>query len=419
MYFLRSKGLFPEQNQAQLFYLSTDRTIVRAYERELERRHISTQQIEASQIQELLQGSRVLQSAGIIFFSQQSSKDPDFVSTLYALTIDPRARAIGWRATLLITDPVEIPQVLRGLPRIHADYLDFDLAFEELLRFVFGQLPDWLQLYCRPSQMANPTGASWWTNDIVVADEYYGHVLRIKAKESSIVLAGLDEPYHLHLDRRCLLISHLGGNEVIVGRLQGGAIWNLWTVETVLGQRLHRPHGVFQGNNYSLIADTDNHRILRKQGDFAGTEPWESCEDIEVRFPCGVYGDDYGAWIADTFNHSVINVDFTYSLRFKNLITGGPESHDRLRFPVAICTWNNLIFISDEQNAKLRVFKRVAVTGEIVQVEEGLGAPFIGSPLGIAANRNSCLLVADRLRGCCWVINIKETPLLGDSSCTK
>jgi hypothetical protein len=402
--------LLPDLNQVQLLYLSSDRSIVRSYERELERRHIGVQQIEASQFKEFLDGSRMLSEAGVIFCTPQSLKDANFVSSVFAILTD--RRALGWRATLLISDAVEIPHVLRFLPRIQADYLEFDLAFEELLRFVLGPLPNWLQLYCRPSQIAIPTGATWWTDDIVIADEYYGHILRIKGKESSILLAGLDEPYHLHLDRHILLVSHLGGNEVIVGRVQGGTVWKLWSVDNVLGQKLRRPHGVFQGNGYSLIADTDNHRILWKQGHFEDTSSWVTCDALEVKFPCGVYGDDNGAWIVDTFNHNVININLKGNVKIKCNIRGGKSNTDQLCFPVAVCTWNNLIFISDEQNRNLRVFKRDAATREIVQVEASLGAPFIGLPLGIAVNRHSCLLIADRLRGCCWVVDMKKAFLV-------
>jgi hypothetical protein len=402
--------LLPDLNQVQLLYLSSDRSTVRSYERELTRRHITVQQIEASQFRELLDGSRMLSEAGVIFCTPQSLKNADFVSSIYAITTDQRA--LGWRATLLVTDSFEIPHVLRFLPRIQADYLEFDLAFEELLRFVLGPLPSWLQLYCRPNQIATPTGATWWADDIVIADEYYGHVVRIKGKESSILIAGLDEPYHIHLDRQILLISHLGGNEVIVGRVLGGTVWKLWAVDNVLGQKLRRPHGVFQGNGYSLIADTDNHRILWKQGHFADDSSWASCDVIDVKFPCGVYGEDNGAWIVDTFNHIVVNINLKESIKIKCNIKGGKLISDQLCFPVAVCTWNDLIFISDEQNRRLRVFKQNIITSEIVQIEAALGAPFIGLPLGIAINRHSCLLIADRLRGCCWVVDLKKTSLV-------
>jgi hypothetical protein len=394
-------------NQVQLLYRLSDRTIVRSYEKELERRHINVQPIEASQFRELLDGSLMISGTGVIVCTPQSLQDVNFVSNVYALMTT--RLGVHWRVTLLISDSVEIPLVLRSLPRIQADYLGFDLAFEELLRFVLGPLPQWLQLYCRPSQVATPTGAAWWTDDIVIADEYYGHLLRIKSKESSILLAGLDEPYHIYLDRHRLLVTHLGGNEVIVGRIQGGTIWKLLTIDNALGHKFNRPHGAFQGNGYSLIADTDNHRILWKQGQMDEVSPWMTCETLAVRFPCAVYGDDNSAWIADTFNHRIININLEGLLNIRSTVKGDELNDDHLSFPVAVCVWNDLIFVSDEQNRRLRVFRRDTITREVVQVEASLGAPFIGSPLGLAVNRASCLLIADRLRGCCWVIDLKKT----------
>lgn len=397
--------------KVQVLYHTKDRSTARRYSQELERRHIDVQQVESKQFNELLEGHISLLGVAVIMCSPRSLEESDFLLSLSAIA--NKFRGSDWRALLFLVEAAEVPQVLRWLPRLEVDYLGFDLAFEDLLRFVLGPLPDWLKLYCRPSQMVALTGATWWTDDIVVADEYYGHLLRVQGKDCSVLLAGLDEPYHVHLDRRMLMVTNVGGNEIICAKLQGGTLWKLWTVNSALGVKLKRPHGVFQGNDYSLIADTDNHRILWKKGHLNDNSmPWAEMHSVDVKFPCGVYGNDDGAWVVDTFNHRVLDVGLKDAVRIRAQIGGGNHDGNNLNFPVGVCSWNELLFVSEEQKKRLHLFKRKARGGQILLQDNAFAARYICSPFGVAVNRSCCALVSDRIRGCCWVIDLQKLGLL-------
>lgn len=128
------------------------------------------------------------------------------------------------REVLLPIEPVEMPPELRGFPTVAAYQTPFDLAFEALFRLLLGPLPSWLDVVCRPSQIRRPTGAAWWSEDMILADEYYGHLIKLRNEETSVLLAGLDEPYHVHIDRQHIALANTGANEVITGRLRGGAL---------------------------------------------------------------------------------------------------------------------------------------------------------------------------------------------------
>jgi hypothetical protein len=261
--------------------------------------------------------------------------------------------------------------------------------------------------------MRNPTGAAWWTDDIVVADEYYGHLLKVKRYDTSVLLAGLDEPYHVHLDRRALLVANPGANEIICARLQEGSIASIRAMKQVHGKKLKRPHGIFQGNKYSLIADTDNQRVLWKRGDFNERHAtWYELSRPEFSFPCGLYGGGDSAWIADTFNHRILRVELREFADMEYEIGGSSHELTTFSFPVSVCTWNDLLFVSDEQNKRLQVLSYSQEKRKSSLRTRSLAGDFIGSPMGVAVNRSNCALVSDRDRGCCWVINLAACPAI-------
>lgn len=398
------------QRTVQFLYHADDLAYAQKYVQELQRRNLRIEHVESRRFVELLEGVFPLSDVGVIAFTSNSIKDGEFLLNASALCNRYRD---SWRTTLLILDSCEVPVPLRWLPRVQADFATFDLSFENLLSFVLGPLPEWLHLYCRPSQMRNPTGAAWWTDDIVVADEYYGHLLKVKRYDTSVLLAGLDEPYHVHLDRRALLVANPGANEVICARLQDGSIAGLRTVKQVLGKKLKRPHGVFQGNKYSLIADTDNQRVLWKSGDFNDRQAtWSELSGQEFSFPCGVYGGGDSAWIADTFNHRILRVELSEPAYRGYEIGGASHELTTFSFPVSVCTWNDLLFVSDEQNKRLQVLRFSQEKRGSLLRTCSLAGDFIGSPMGVAVNRSNCVLVADRDRGCCWVIELAACPVI-------
>jgi hypothetical protein len=277
-------SLLSSSRSIQVLYDAIDRSMVRLYAAEIERRHHVVFQVETNQFEEIAEQSVLLRDTIVIFLTPQALENQAFVHGL--LLLAHQFKTSKRQTMLVLLQPSEVPPALRAILRIEAFYLGFDLAFEALLRFLYRPMPAWLQLYCRPGQLRTPTGASWWSDDILVADEYYGHLVRIKGSETSVALAGLDEPYHVHLDRRILLVTNLGGNEIIHAQLKSGAVWNLDAVDTILHRKLKRPHGVFQGNDYSLIADTDNHRILWKRGHFLdNSSPWNEVSSMRPSFP--------------------------------------------------------------------------------------------------------------------------------------
>jgi len=92
--------------------------------------------------------------------------------------------------------------------------LTYDRMFEDVYRALLGPFPPWLDLRIRPSQLVRPTGVSWWNEDIYVADERFEHVVRIGPSDSGVVLPGLFEPHHVHLDRRTLLVANKSSKQV-------------------------------------------------------------------------------------------------------------------------------------------------------------------------------------------------------------
>jgi len=314
-------------------------------------------------------------------------------------------------ATLVI-EPMQLPGFLEVGPLIREYHLGPDLSFEQVLRFTMGPLPEWLQLFCRPSQTQMITGACWWGDDIIVADQYYDHVVKLRNQTSVVLLAGLDEPSHLHLDRRDLLIANTGVHEIICARLRGGTLWNLSTFHgSFFGRELKRPHGAFQGGGYSAIADTDNHRILFKSGHFETFGEWTETT-LELNFPCAVHCSDNGLWIADTFGQRLIDLSLSASVTIRSSIEGSGTAPGKMAFPVGLCMLGKLLFVSDEQNKRLQCFRKHGTGWTVLSSE--VGAPWIGSPFGLSVNRGRKLLIGDRDRGCCWVIDLRQAGLHWD-----
>jgi hypothetical protein len=311
---------------------------------------------------------------------------------------------------MLIVESVEVPTALQSSVRIYAEHCGFDLAFERLLRFVLGPLPDWLQLYCRPSQTRAITGAAWWNDDILLADEYYDHIVRIKQSDSALVLPGVDEPYHLYLDRRTLFATHLGGDEIICARLRGGMVLKIWALTFAAGKKLRRPHGVFQGNGYSIIADTDNQRILWSRQEITPTTEWQTIENV-TKYPCGVFGGGDSLWIADSFNHRILRLN-PQSKRMHQVGSAGNDP-GFFYFPVGVCAWNDLLFVSDEQNKRLQLIQIIdSTTGIVARVlDHQVAGDYIASPVGVSVNRYSRVLIGDRECGCCWVVDLRKLPM--------
>jgi hypothetical protein len=389
-----------------LIHCRTDYAIAARYMQELQDRHIHVVAVEPTGGLEEAITAFPERTSVIVLCTPRLLKLPRIRELMDRMR--QLGKSSGGRIAILTIESMEIPEPLRGITCIRDDFGHPDQGFELILNFVLYPLPAWAQLHCHPSRMRRVTGATWWDEDALVADEYYGHVIRVTRSQSSVILGGLDEPYHIHLDRRDLIISNLGANEVISGRLRSGALWNIRSVRHAAGRSFRRPHGVFQGGGISLIADTDNNRVLRKTGHFHDRRSEWAVLHTPYRyaFPCAVSGGSAGVWIADTFGQRVCGI---FSRRKDQCVEIVRDNKGKLTFPVALCEWGKFLFVSTEKAKRLAIFC-------VERLENGcrtarpprtdLDLSFIGSPLGIAVNRSSKVLIADRDRGCCWVIDI-------------
>jgi hypothetical protein len=347
----------------------------------------------------------------------EQSDDSDARKILFIGTTfeaDPRLRAsviercaLERTCNLLIAAVADLEPVSAFRPFVQLDACrqPFDLAFEGVFRFALGPLPAGVSVYCRPTQMRSVTGVASWDGDILVADEYYGHVVKVRPRDTAILLYGLDEPYHLHLDRRILSVAHAGSHEIVVGRLAGGSLAKVVALRKAAGKNLRRPHGVFQGADWSAIADTDNHRVLVKRGHLLDRRhEWQTFPK-KFKFPCAVFSDGDALWVADTFRHKVVRLDLRSGSATTIGQSGSVPGH--FRFPTAIVAWREFVFISDEENHRLQVLRRTKT--DVIDVRTpALARRLIGSPQGLDVNRATQLVVGDRQRGCCWIFDLEQ-----------
>ncbi len=315
---------------------------------------------------------------------------------------------------IFTTDAMPPPlQAQQSIRIINAGLIGLDRGLAHLLHFIFAP-PRNVELICVPSQMMQVTGVSWWQDEeLIVADEYFGHVLRIRKRhEATVLLVGLDEPYHLHLDRRILAVSDLGANEILIGRMVLGALTDVIAIPAAAHERFKRPHGVFQGMGFSVIADTDNHRVLWKTPHIRNSEKgWNEIRD-GFRFPHAVCADRAQIWVADTSNQRLIRLRPTATKLERVEYT--MQHLPRDASPVGVCRTNRYLLVSDDANGCVSVFKVPDRGGTLPLVVRSLLADFVASPLGLSVNRTGRLAIADRGRGVVWVSNLES--LLSDSA---
>jgi hypothetical protein len=288
------------------------------------------------------------------------------------------------------------------------DKVHYDRVFEELFRWLAGPLPTWLDLRMRPSQIHRPTGVTWWTEDIFVADEKYEHVVRINTSESAVVVPGLSEPHHIHLDRRRLSIANKAADELLECDLSDDMASDVHPLSSIASLALARPHDVKCAHYTYAIADTDNHRVAYATGandlrtaDFKILNP-----QVPFSAPCGTFVDANSIWVADTFNHRLVEFDHD-GIELQTLGSFGTGPY-RFKYPVAIEGWNEYFFVADEQNESLQVYLRPDSEADPALKYVGQLAPgFIQQPFGLSVNRENRLAVGDRKQKCIWVVDLK------------
>lgn len=308
--------------------------------------------------------------------------------------------------------------VRTAAPRLNEDAVVGSLVSTLLL----PQARPWLNVSVRPSMIHSPVGVTWWERELFVADESLGHVVRLYAAGDNLVTPGLDEPFHIHADRSKLLVANRVAHEIIMADVNkpGGLSSNHRTLTAAAGRAFARPHGVHQAYGCTVVADTDNHRVVATLEDiWLVREPrWhEIAADIAVTYPCAVLSSAHGIWIADTFNDRLILASREGDVR--SIIPGSSdgEGFDR---PVALATdtEQRILIVSEECCKRVRFLRihtegRLETLASLAQQEtrpEGADLAVMGTPMGLSVNRDNILAIADRERRCVWTIDLDEMP---------
>src|SRR5688572_23770643 len=196
-----------KEKQVYFVHHSKDRNFVLRYREDLEQRQISVGLIDVDQLWEWrseFQPGR--QTRIVVVWTADLNGNFTAGVRLSRVLSTLDAANESHRAALLIpgysAGAAPMPPEFHIYRQIDEKNETYDLAFEELLRFVFDPMPEYLDVWCRPSLMSRPSGAAWRTDDdIFVADERYGHLLKVRRRETNVLLVGLDHPNHLGLDR--------------------------------------------------------------------------------------------------------------------------------------------------------------------------------------------------------------------------
>jgi hypothetical protein len=414
----------PPEYDTQICYHSADKAIADRIDSELRSRGVKSRTVESRELALVLQQTGAPIPLTIVLVSAAAHANLDFGIGTSGLIEQMRARNPDWAPQLIAIDTLPaLPQYLArfGLKAIASgkpndDPTRFDLLFRDLWRVVKGPLPDWLDVQCWPSIMSRITGVAGWAPDeILFADERNHHVAKIVGDKSFILKSGVDFVYQLDLDMGKLCITDVFADRILSGRIADNAFSITSTITEASGKPLKRPHGVYQGG-WSLIADTDNNRILIKQAamDDASVE-WAS---IEAGFynPCAVRMDDNGVWIADTYNRRICY--FFAADRRPVVVSYADPTVSDLGLPVGIYALENrqlnekkLLFVSIEDQKRLILFEyeeRDVGDIHLTLLDDEVGRGFIGSPAGITVNSSAVALIADRQLRCCWLLDIAK-----------
>jgi TIR domain len=418
----------PPEYDLQICFDSADKAMAERMDKELGSRGVKSRTVESQELAVVLDqpGSPIPLTIALV--SASALANAAFVAGMSGLVAQMRVRNPDWAPQLIaLADLPPLPPYLAkfGLKAIVCDKLGddstrFDLLFRDLWRVVNGPLPDWLDVQCWPSIMSRVTGVAGWAPDeILFADERNHHVARIVGDKSFVLKSDINFAFQLDLDMGKFCITDVFADRILSGRIVDSAFTITSTIAEAAGKLLKRPHGVYQEGRCSLIADTDNNRILIKQApmDDASVD-WAS---IEAGFynPCAVRMDDKGIWIADTFNRRICYV-FVADKRPAVVTYDDPRfSGTGFGRPVGIyaieksrqLTDKNLLFVSIEDQKRLILFEYEEREGgeiHLTLLDDEVGRGFIGSPVGIAVNNSAVALIGDRELGCCWLLDITK-----------
>jgi hypothetical protein len=317
----------------------------------------------------------------------------------------------GLLPILLVPEDIDIPDWVyeKGVRAvIPTGSLGYDRLFEDIFRALMGPLPVWLDVRVRPSQVLRPTGVAWWNEDVYVADERYEHVVRIGPVDSQVVLPGLFEPHHIHLDRRTLCVANKSADELLIANLVDDMATDVRSISDCDGP-LRRPHDVRCHHFALAVADTDNHRVLisNNTNSFDGASWKVLAPERPFRAPCGLHGDRAHLWVADTFNHRIVGFDYD-GVQVADYGSYG-EGRDQFRYPVGLYSWQNYLFVADEESERLQVLRRGGADGtELEPYLSSFAAPWVRQVFGLSVNRENRLAIGDRKQKCVWLIDLER-----------
>lgn len=298
---------------------------------------------------------------------------------------------------------------VHGIIRFGEGYADHDTVFEQLFKTLVGPFPRWLDVRVRPSLISAPTGLSWWSDELLVADEHYGQVVLVSAGATKVVVDGLSEPHHVHVDKSSLLVANRGDHSLIIACLEAGSAKDIRAVGG-----LRHPSGVHQSHGVTAIADTDNHRVVLTDRDptAAAASRWRPASVRGgLRYPGAVDGNGLWIWVADTFHHRLVVLD--HAGRQVRDFNGYGLEPGRFAYPVGLASWRRRLFVADAEPQRIQAFGVDPgdrhLQPSLYELGDGrLGHPWIGSPFALAVNRHGRLAVSDRLRRCVWLIDLPE-----------
>lgn len=292
------------------------------------------------------------------------------------------------------------------LPLGHEPIIDIGRPDDLLASLILAgmpALPSWLS--CRVSeQVTEPTGVAWWNSHLLVCDAGQEAVLHLGLDgRVGHVMPGLNEPHHIHLDRRILFVANTGESTVLRGTFRPkDGIGLIDDIGRQHGIEFNRPHGVWAASDILAVADTDNQRVmlgLRRGQAWTWTEhrPPEG-----FWFPCGVHLLGPHVWVTNSDIGAIDHTNLADPSGRWLRIQPGP---DVLRDPNALARWQDLLFIADEVRQRLVVAKVNEETGALSGYTD-VAEDWIGSPWGLSVNAGGHLAVSDRLHGVVWTVDV-------------
>jgi hypothetical protein len=296
-----------------------------------------------------------------------------------------RLAADGW-SPVVIADEGTVPtEGLRQL--IRRTGRTYDAVFQDVLRELANPPhPSW-QLRARPANLSRPAGVSWWGDEMFVTDDESGRLVRV--------------------DRDKIVLANKGGNEILVGALANGAVRHLRAIDHAGRKPFRSPAGVAAGFGRTVVADTDNHRVVVTESDLWADgkrrPQWRTLEPPgPFAYPCGAHVTSKYIAIADTFNHRI--VVFGHDGNFAGVVDGMAMA---MQYPTSVTSWRDVLVVTEEDGRRVGLFSvRPGRKGLRVTRIGELGTGVFVTPFAASVNRYGQLAVSDRARACIWVVDL-------------